>query len=44
MEAHQADLEAFDADNTVFEAKRDAIESRIKAAAKAKEGKGEEGA
>ena len=41
MEAHQADLEAFDADNTVFEAKRDAIESRIKAAAKAKDGKGE---
>lgn len=34
MEAYQADLEAFGADNTVFEAKRDAIESRIKAAAK----------
>lgn len=34
MEAHRTDLEAFEADNTVFEAKRDAIESRIKAAAK----------
>ena len=41
MEAHRADLDAFEADNTVFEAKRDAIESRIKLAAKAKEGKGE---
>ncbi len=34
MEAHRADVEAFEADSTVFEAKRDAIESRIKAAAK----------
>ncbi|KIF83775.1 hypothetical protein TSA66_15470 [Noviherbaspirillum autotrophicum] len=33
-EAHQADLEAFDADKMIFEAKRDAIEARIKAAAK----------
>lgn len=34
MEAHQADLEAFDADKTVYEAQKDAIEGRIKAAAK----------
>jgi hypothetical protein len=34
MEAHQADLEGFEADRTVFEAKKDAIEGRIKAAAK----------
>ncbi len=34
MESHRADLEAFEADNTVFEAMKDAIESRIKAAAK----------
>ena len=34
MEAHRADVEAFDADKTVFEAKKDAIEFRIKAAAK----------
>lgn len=34
MEAHQANLEAFEADKTVFEAKKDAIEGRIKAAAK----------
>lgn len=34
MEAHQADLESYEADKTVFEAKKDAIEGRIKAAAK----------
>jgi len=34
MEAHRADIEAFDADQTVFEAKKEAIEFRIKAAAK----------
>ncbi len=34
LTAHQANLEAFEAEKTVFEAKRDAIESRIKAAAK----------
>lgn len=41
METHRADLEAFEADNTVFGARKDAIESRIKVAAKAKDGKGE---
>lgn len=34
IEAHQADLEAFDAQQTVFEAQKDAIEARIKTAAK----------
>jgi putative DNA primase/helicase len=34
IKAHQEDVEVFDADKTVFEAKREAIESRIKAAAK----------
>ena len=34
MEAHKAELEAFEADKTIFEAQKDAIESRIKAAAK----------
>lgn len=41
-EAHDAELEAFAAEHTVFEARKDAIESRIKTAAKAKEGKGED--
>ena len=41
MEAYQADVEDFEADKTIFEAKKDAIESRIKMAAKAKDGKGE---
>lgn len=41
MEAHQADREAFEAERTVFEAMKDAIEARIKASAKAKDGKGE---
>lgn len=34
MEMHQAEMEAFEADEMVFEAKKDAIGSRIKAAAK----------
>ena len=34
MEAHRADVEAFDSEKTVFEAKKEAIEHRIKAAAK----------
>ncbi len=34
MEAHQRDRESFEADLTVFEARKDAIEGRIKAAAK----------
>lgn len=34
MEAYRAGVEAFDADKTVFEAKKEAIEFRIKAAAK----------
>ena len=34
MEAYQLEAEGFDADMTVFEAKKEAIESRIKAAAK----------
>jgi uncharacterized protein DUF3987 len=41
MAAYQADMEAFDAENMVFEAKKDAIEARIKAAARGKDGKGE---
>jgi len=34
METHQAEIEAFEAEEMVFEAKKDAIGSRIKAAAK----------
>ena len=34
MAAHKVNADAFDADKTVFEAKKEAIESRIKAAAK----------
>jgi hypothetical protein len=41
MEAQRADLEAFQTEKTIFEARQDAIEARIKAAAKAKDGKGE---
>jgi hypothetical protein len=36
MEKHNADMEAFEATKTVFEAQKDAIEGRIKAAARAK--------
>lgn len=39
MEAHRAEVETFEANITVFEAKREAIEFRIKSAAKAKDGK-----
>lgn len=42
MDAHQADREAFEAEKTVFEARKDAIDGRIKTAAKAKDGKGED--
>ena len=37
MEKHNADTEAFEATRTVFEAQKEAIEGRIKAAAKAKD-------
>lgn len=41
MEVYKLNVDAFTADKTVFEAKKEAIESRIKSAAKAKDGKGE---
>jgi len=34
MDAYQAEMEAFEGDKTIFEAKKEAIESRIKSAAK----------
>ena len=37
IEKHNADTEAFEATRTVFEAQKEAIEGRIKAAAKAKD-------
>lgn len=41
METHQAEMDAFEADKAVFEAKKDAIDSRLKTAARNKDGKGE---
>ncbi|TCO82995.1 uncharacterized protein DUF3987 [Plasticicumulans lactativorans] len=42
METYQVDMEAFEAEKMVFDARREAIEARIKTAAKAKDGKGED--
>jgi hypothetical protein len=41
MEAHNADMEGFEASKTVFEARKEAIEDRISKAAKAKNDKAE---
>ena len=39
IESHQANLEAFETEKTVFEATKDAIESRIKSTARSKDNK-----
>ena len=42
IEAHKVELEAFDVAQTAFEARKEGLEHRIRAAAKAKSGEGED--